>query len=403
MNILFITQENYKRPSGVKTVINTLCREWLQKDRITILINKRHQGFLSLNDELFDKVDIVRIPILLPTELMNFMQFDSSYSGINIVNRIIVKFLLLVYPIFFIPYIAFWMRKRKIGAVVNHNGGWPGGELNRWSAAGGRFAMIKRNILVFHSMPVTYRKVFRPVLIIRDRFINFCCSDLVTVSNACKEDIQKKTGFSRQLHVIYNGICILEPAIDNTRPAWRKDFPVISFFGGLEFFKGVHVLIESLKYVKNPCELVLFGNGDNEYIKHLKCLSSYSKWKVHFLGFEKNALTLYQWVDIVALMSIEYESFGMTLLEGMMWSKPIVCSDFGGMKEIVDDGKSGYIVEANNAKELAKSIDKLLIDKKLREAMGNNGRKKLEKCFNASLMVSNYKLLIDHELTTPNK
>ena len=124
---------------------------------------------------------------------------------------------------------------------------------------------------------------------------------------------------------------------------------------------------------------------------------------MHFLGFEKNALTLYQWVDIVALMSIEYESFGMTLLEGMMWSKPIVCSDFGGMKEIVDDGKSGYIVEANNAKELAKSIDKLLIDKKLREAMGNNGRKKLEKCFNASLMVSNYKLLIDHELTTPNK
>ena len=99
MNILFITQENYKRPSGVKTVINTLCREWLQKDRITILINKRHQGFLSLNDELFDKVDIVRIPILLPTELMNFMQFDSSYSGINIVNRIIVKFLLLVYQI----------------------------------------------------------------------------------------------------------------------------------------------------------------------------------------------------------------------------------------------------------------------------------------------------------------
>jgi len=285
--------------------------------------------------------------------------------------------------------------KKNIEAIVNHNGGWPGGELNRWMAVSGKVALIKKNILVFHSMPVTYKKIFRPILNIRDRLISFCCTDLVTVSSVCKENIQRKTGFSKQIKVIYNGVHIPELAIGDVRPTWRREFPIISFFGGFESFKGVHVLIESLKYVETPCELVLFGNGDSEYTKYLRQLSTHSKWKVHFLGFEKNVLDFYQWVDIVTLVSIEYESFGMTLLEGMMWSKPLVCSDFGGMKEIVDDEKNGFIVKANNAKDLATSMDKLLSNKKLREEMGNNGRKKLEKYFTAPLMTHHYKQLID--------
>jgi len=292
---------------------------------------------------------------------------------------------------------ALWMRKKNIGAIVNHNGGWPGGELNRWSAVSGNIIMTKCNILVFHSMPMTYKKAFTYLSMVRDRLINFCCTDIVAVSDVCKESIQKKTGFSKQLHVIYNGIHIPDVMNSNTRPVWRGELPIVSFFGGLEFFKGVHVLIKSLEYVENPCELVLFGNGDSKYIKYLKRLSSHSKWKVHFLGFEKDALSLYQWVDIVTLMSIEHESFGMTLLEGMMWSKPTICSDFGGMKEIVDNGNSGFIVKSNNTKELAISIDRLLVDKKLRETMGSNGRKKLEKEFNSLLMLSNYKLLINYE------
>ncbi len=391
MNILFVTHENCKKPSGVKTVIESLCREWEREDNIIILTNKRHGGFLLLEKELSDKVHIKHVPIILPSELLSSLQLKNNLYKVG------VKLLFFIYPIFFILWLAIWMRVQGINLVINHNGGWPGGELNRWIVISGKLAMIKHNILVLHSMPINYRKVFKYLLIMRDKFISLCYTDLVTVSNACRDSIQKKTGFYNLAHVIYNGIYVPKLRERNISPSWNGDFPIIGFFGGIEFFKGAHVLIDSLKYIRTPCELVLIGNGNNEYINYLKDRSKYSKWKVHFLGFKDNALALYQWVDIVTLVSIEYESFGMTLLEGMLWNKPTVCSDFGGMKEIVDDEKSGLIVEADNPKELAKSLDRLLVNKELRETMGSNGRKKLEEYFNATLMARNYKLLISHE------
>jgi len=111
VNILFITQENHKRPSGVSTVINTLCREWSYNDSITILINKRHQGFLSLDNEAAT-VEIVRMPVLLPSELLSLLKIDSGYGVVNIVSKITTRLLLLIYPIFFIYFMSVWMKKK---------------------------------------------------------------------------------------------------------------------------------------------------------------------------------------------------------------------------------------------------------------------------------------------------
>ena len=78
----------------------------------------------------------------------------------------------------------------------------------------------------------------------------------------------------------------------------------------------------------------------------------------------------------------------------MLWSKPVVCSDFGGMKEIVIEKENGLISHANSGKSLAVSLDKMLSNDALRKDMGKRGRKRLEDFFSAKLMYSNYKSLI---------
>ena len=163
---------------------------------------------------------------------------------------------------------------------------------------------------------------------------------------------------------------------------WDKNSVTIGFIGQLHYRKGIHILLESLKYIDEPCEVVLIGDGeDQKYIDKLKSLGIESNWPVHFLGYQKDVINLYQWIDIVVLPSIEHESFGMILLEAMLWKKPTVCSNFGGMKEVVQDGKTGIEIPANNANQLAEGLSLLIKDKELRNKMGTKGNIRLKENF----------------------
>lgn len=393
MKILFVTQESNTRPSGVKTVINNLFREW-NDDELIILMNQKYCDTELLLTEVQNKVQIKRIPFMLPSEILSHINISEFSTILNIVIKITMKILFLVYSFICIIWLSFWLKQHSVDAIINHNGGWPGGELNRWLAISGKLAGVKTNILVLHSMPAKYKLFIKYFLFLRDRFVELCCHKIITVSNSCRDAIHRETGFKELAFVIHNGIPTKKPQVQNTLPPWDKKQLSIGFFGGLNHLKGVHILIESLQYIKTPCELILIGNGDEKYMDYLKSLSEKSKWKVHFLGFRDDALSLYQWVDIVALVSIRFESFGITLLEGMLWSKPVVCSDFGGMKEIVIEKENGLISQANNVKDLAVSLDKILSNDTLRNDMGRRGRKRLEDFFSAKLMYSNYKSLI---------
>ena len=72
------------------------------------------------------------------------------------------------------------------------------------------------------------------------------------------------------------------------------------------------------------------------------------------------------------------ECFPLVLLEAMAHGLPCVSTNEGAISEIVDDGKTGLIVEKNNPKDLANKIELLLNDENLRKKMGASGRKKYE-------------------------
>jgi len=88
---------------------------------------------------------------------------------------------------------------------------------------------------------------------------------------------------------------------------------------------------------------------------------------------------LYQAAEIVTLVS-KNEGFGLVLVEAFLFQKPVVAARSGGITDIVTDGENGFLVDADNADEMAEALKKLLADADLRERMGNNGyRTYLEK------------------------
>jgi len=389
MNLCFVTQEGSKVPSGVITVLTRLTEKWDPSTFVTLLTNKNHWAQYLLVKKFMNKsnVKIKQCPWLLPNEFQWFLDYNSFAS------KIIVRLMTIVCPPFYMCRLAVWLKQNKIEGILSHNGGWPAGELNRWIIVAGKLAGLKHNVLVIHNLPTKPKFSFQFIRFIRDKFIFWCCTDIVTVSDACRKSLIQETGLGRNIKVIYNGIETVFRPESKTKPPWQKKTLSIGFVGELHQRKGIHLFLESLKHVKIPCEVVLIGNGDESYVERLKEIQISSPWPVYFLGFRKDAVDLYEWLDIVVLPSIEFESFGMVLLEAMLWEKPTVCSDFGGMKEVVEHSKTGLVVPANDVKALAAALDILLKKERLRESMGKAGRKRLVEFFSDSVMVKQYETL----------
>jgi glycosyltransferase involved in cell wall biosynthesis len=81
--------------------------------------------------------------------------------------------------------------------------------------------------------------------------------------------------------------------------------------------------------------------------------------------------------EILVLPSTR-EGFGMVLAEANCCHKPVIAYNSGGTAEVIDQDKTGYLIEAGDKKELTRKIEKLLLDKELQHEMGENGRHKVE-------------------------
>ena len=87
---------------------------------------------------------------------------------------------------------------------------------------------------------------------------------------------------------------------------------------------------------------------------------------------------VYNGGDIFVLAS-KMESFGLVYGEALACGIPVVGTSVGGIPEIIDNGKTGYLTEPDNPVELSKRIELLLHDEDKRKEMGIRGRKTIEK------------------------
>ena len=88
----------------------------------------------------------------------------------------------------------------------------------------------------------------------------------------------------------------------------------------------------------------------------------------------------YRACDIFVAPS-RFESFGLTLLEAMMFAKPVACCRAGGMPEVVVDGETGLLAEPGDAASLERCLARLIGDSTLRGQLGEAGRRRYEARF----------------------
>ena len=114
--------------------------------------------------------------------------------------------------------------------------------------------------------------------------------------------------------------------------------------------------------------------------------------QVRFLSWQRDLSPLFRSWDIFAMPSLE-EGFGLSALEAMAAGLPVVASAVGGLPELVDDSKTGYLVPAEDVAELARCLRLLILNPAQRVAMGAAGRERVRKHFSADRMVREIKLI----------
>lgn len=111
--------------------------------------------------------------------------------------------------------------------------------------------------------------------------------------------------------------------------------------------------------------------------------------QVHFLGQRKDAIEWMAAADVGVLPSRE-EGFNNALLEMMSVGLPVVATDVGGNRELLEDGRLGLLVPSENAKALAEALSRLLDQKDFRCSLAQRACNEVRKKYSLEQMVNAY-------------
>lgn len=220
---------------------------------------------------------------------------------------------------------------------------------------------------------------------------------LLSTSIKMKTEAAKYT--KKEILVIPFGIDVNKFKAKDVNSIFEKDDIVIGTIKTLEKIYGIEYLIRAFKIVKTKLserkiKLLLVGEGTQR--KNLEALAIelniYSD--IVFMGYVNSdeVENYHNMLDIYIAVSLQ-ESFGVAVLEASACGKPVIVSNVGGLPEVVDDGKTGIIVEKENPYQLADALIKLITNPNLRIEMGMNGRKKVLNEYN---WISSVELMLLH-------
>ena len=227
---------------------------------------------------------------------------------------------------------------------------------------------------------------------------------IISISDHIRETIQTMYGidFEKSPHEkVFLGIDKNKYTEQSGRRKQKKALRVL-FIGRLERRKGIQTIFAALPKLMQRykhLEIRLIGNTQGmdtvlgctfkDYFKKTYKQYSWAK-RVHFLGEVDNDTKDRELAacDVFIAPSL-YESFGIILIEAMAAKKPVIGCRIGGMQEITQDGKTGYLIEPEDADAFYEKLCALLDSESLRDRFGEAAYARYCETFSNAAMVQN--------------
>lgn len=245
---------------------------------------------------------------------------------------------------------------------------------------------------------------------------------IIAVSGATKNDIERLFEVDpARVHVIHNGIDLNQyRKVDSTAALKHYGInpgkPYVLFVGRITRQKGFQHLIRAIQFMDRDFQIVLCAAAPDtpELAEEMRIAVERAQaerpgiiW-IDEMVDQHTACEFYSHAGVFVCPSI-YEPFGIINLEAMACETAVVASAVGGIKEVVVDGETGFLVsleqmnespfEATNpekfARDLAERVDQLMREPQLRERFGKAGRKRVEENFSWTAIARETKALYE--------
>jgi glycosyltransferase involved in cell wall biosynthesis len=226
---------------------------------------------------------------------------------------------------------------------------------------------------------------------------------LVAVSRAIVHKIAEERPSSVPVSLVHNGVDLTR--YDRTEACCTliEDYglvagaQIVGVVGRLEPEKGHTTLIDAwprvLRAVPDAYLLIVGEGSRREALEHQVAELGIGS-RVIFTGRRDDVPAVTAALDVAALPSYR-EAQGLTILEAMALSRPVVASNVGGIPEMVEDGRTGLLVPPHDPEALAAAITRLLVDHPLADMLARAGHDLVHERFCLEMMVRSIEDLYD--------
>ena len=351
MRVLMVTPCYYPVKGGTETTVRNLTmilnKNGIQTDVMAFNVNQNRKPKWQGKMEKIDGIKVFRIPAL------NWLWKLHSYritAGVNLIpgrfTHILKNYDILHFHEFELsfPFFSFLIKKPKL----LHLHGIDYVSLRRHHIS--RF-LLRHLAHLYISISKSIEKDLEMLGIPRDR--------ILYVPNSVDTDLFKP-------------------------PQKQKEDNLLLFVGRISAGKGLHILMESLQYLKENVRLVIIGPQDwdiNYYQSILKIIEKENrkgKHEIRYLG-ALEPVELVEWYQKATLFILPsfIEGFPVTILEALACETPVIATLVGGIPEIIQNYETGILVPRSDCKSLAEAIQYLLENKDVRLKMAHKGRKRV--------------------------
>lgn len=200
-------------------------------------------------------------------------------------------------------------------------------------------------------------------------------------SKATCEAVKLVTNDDKQTYIVATPAGNRFDELPEIRDKREKTDLRILFVGDVIQRKCLHDLLDAVAYIDIPFEIQIVGRTEIDKAYYEKLCQRIDSYHLHdrvtFTGCVSNEELVYQyeWADVLVVPS-SYEGFGTVFIEAFKFGVPVIATKTGGIHEVVEHCKSGFLVERGDIYEIGGHLTRLYMDRNLLARMSENAQKR---------------------------
>jgi glycosyltransferase involved in cell wall biosynthesis len=296
-------------------------------------------------------------------------------------------------------YLAMKMKEQEIGHIHAH-----------FTINAATIALVVSRLLGTTFSLTAHNNLFTDQVILKEKVR--AARFIVAISEFTRRfliNLMPTDNVADKIHIVHCGLSLKDFSPPDPRP--ENEVPVLLFVAHLAERKGAPILVEACRILAERGVLfrcVVVGDGpQRSYVEQL--VEQYALQKVVDLTgvvFQEHLREYLSRADVFVLPCLtanngDMDGIPVVLMEAMAMGIPAVSTYVSGIPELIEDGRSGLLVNEKDPEALADAIERLLSDRELRIRLGKSGRQKVTEEFNIDKSVAQLATLFGRYVAAP--